>query len=344
MPATQPPREISIWWFAFGYFAAYAPYSALTKSLSKGLFGDAPLSGPALLPVSVVTSMFGMGIFLYASGWWKSAGRRRVLGREVPVPGLWTFLSGLCTAAIVLTTTLAYTFDGVSIVFVMLLMRGGVLVIAPLVDLVTGRTVRWFSWVGLVISFAALGLSVGGDTSYVVTFACALDIAAYLAAYFVRLRFMSRLAKGSGDDRRFFVEEQMVATPAAVAMLVLVALVGGRFADPIRWGFTEIWSHPGLWTVVLVGVLSQMTGIFGGLILLDKRENTYCVPVNRASSVLAGVVASYGLALVLDQPLPEPVELAGAGLIILAITVLSVPPLLEKRRKAAQQAAAIQPG
>jgi len=35
----------------------------------------------------------------------------------------------VCTAGIIGTTTLAYTFEGVSIVFVMLLMRGGVLLI-----------------------------------------------------------------------------------------------------------------------------------------------------------------------------------------------------------------------
>ena len=31
-PRTAP----SIWWWAFGYFACYVPYAALTKILSKG--------------------------------------------------------------------------------------------------------------------------------------------------------------------------------------------------------------------------------------------------------------------------------------------------------------------
>jgi hypothetical protein len=54
--------------------------------------------------------------------------------------------------------------------------------------------------------------------------------------------------------------------------------------------------------------------------------------VNRASSVLAGLVASYALWAFLDQRPPSPHELAGAGLILLAIAVLSVPPLLERKR------------
>ena len=41
----------------------------------------------------------------------------------------------------------------------------------------------------------------------------------------------------------------------------------------------------------LIGVFSYGTGLFGSLIFLDKRENTFTVPANRASSILAGVIA-----------------------------------------------------
>lgn len=340
--------NISIWWFALGYFAAYAPYSALTKALSKGSLADIPaLSGATILPVTVLTSTVGMILFLWLSGWWKQARTRTILGREVPTPGLWTFLSGICTATIVMTTTLAYTFQGVSIVFVMLLMRGGVLVLAPMVDRVSGRPVRWFSWVGLGFSFAALVVSIGGDDRYVITVACGVDVGLYLLAYFVRLRFMSKLAKSSegNANARFFVEEQLVATPAAILLISLYGLFGsGSAADEIRFGFTEIWSHPALPVLVLIGLLSQGTGIFGGLILLDKRENTFCVPVNRASSVLAGVVASFALTLLLGQRAPGGPELAGATLLMLAIVVLSVAPMVERHRAKKAAAAVVAPG
>ncbi len=55
--------------------------------------------------------------------WWRHA---VPVGRRWPRPNRWTFLSGLATATILLSTTLAYTFDGVSLLFVMLVMRGGV--------------------------------------------------------------------------------------------------------------------------------------------------------------------------------------------------------------------------
>ena len=333
---SDAPR-ISIWWMAFGYFACYAPYSALTKALSRGVLPgmSEAIDGPALLPSTAMASMVGMFLFLTAMRWWKHAGHRTILGRQVPLPSIWTFGSGLFTGAIVVTTTMAYTFDGVSIVFVMLLMRGGVLVIAPIVDAVSKRKVRWFSWTGLGLSLAALVVAFAEEGGYDITLACAIDVAIYLVSYFVRLRLMSRLAKQAGAKAsvRFFVEEQMTATPAVVVALALFAWLGaGTVAEQLRAGFFEIWSSPVLWVVLLVGVLSQGTGVFGGLILLDNRENTYCVPVNRSSSILAGVVASFALALLLGLRAPSGFELAGAGLIVLAIVMLTVPPLLEKRR------------
>lgn len=320
----------SIWWFALGYFVCYAPYSALTKALSRGALPgmSEPLDGFVLLPITTMASLVSMFAFLALSGWWRHAGRRRIGGVSIPWPTRWTFLSGLATGAIIATTTLAYTFEGVSIVFVMLLMRGGVLVLAPIVDVMSRRRVRWFSWAGLALSLAALLVAFAEDGGYDITILCAIDVAIYLFGYFVRLRFMSRLAKSEKTEAstRYFVEEQMVATPAIVLALALYAVLGaGTIGSALREGFVSIWTAPGLGAAVLTGVLSQGTGVFGGLILLDGRENTYCVPVNRVSSILAGVVASFALALTLGADLPSGYELVGAGLVAVAIAVLAIP-------------------
>lgn len=321
-------RELSIWAYALGYFACYAPYSALTKVVSKST------GGFSLLPITTLASLAGMVVFLTAAGWWRHAGQRTVLGRRVPVPGLWTGLSGIATAAIIATTTLAYTFEGVSIVFMMLLMRGGVLVLAPIVDALTGRRVRVTSWIALGLSMAALVLATSSGSSGALTIIAGVDVALYLAGYFVRLRFMSRLAKT--DDRsasvRYFVEEQMVATPAVVAFLVAVALVGeGPIMLAVREGFTSMWTSDALVPAIVIGLFSQGTGIFGALVLLDGRENAFCVPVNRASSVLAGVVASAILAAIgLGAGVPH-AELAGAVLVLGAIVALAAPSLRTRK-------------
>lgn len=330
-------KTVSIWWFAFGYFAAYVPYSALTKYLSK----TKGIAGLELLPSTAIASFVAMLVFLSAMGWWKYARRRTILGISIPWPGKWTFLSGVCSAAIIPTTTLAYTFSGISIVFMMLLLRGGVLAIAPIVDAISGRRVRWFSWVALALTSGSLFVSFFfGQGSYKMTVAAAINLAVYLLAYFVRLRFMSRLAKSDDAEAttRYFVEEHMSATPVLIAVLGAFALFGqGPSAEAVSRGFTEFFGYGAavVALALLIGVLSEGTGIFGGLVLLGKQENTYCVPVNRASSLLAGVTASFGLAIFGNGQWPGAPELIGAGMIIFAIVVLSAGPALDKRRKAA---------
>jgi hypothetical protein len=324
----------TIWWFAAGYFACYVPYSALTKALSSGTYPGVShaVPGAALLPVTTLVSLLAMAVFLWGSGWWRYATQRRVLGYCVPVPTRWTALSGLCSAAILTTTTLAYTFEGVSIVFVMLLMRGGVLVLAPVVDAMTGRRTRWFSWVGLGLSMAALVVAFAEDGGHGITLACAADVALYLGAYFVRLRFMSRLAKSSDPvvTRRYFVEEHLVTAPAALAVLVVLAVWGqGELMLTIREGFFGLpWGA--LAPAIAVGLLSEGTGIFGTLVFLDASENTFSVPVNRCASILAGVVASSVLAALFHAPWPSAHELAGGGLVVLAILVLTLGSLVRR--------------
>lgn len=326
----------SIWFFAFGYFASYVPYSALTKAVSSGQIGGTPVSGVELLPVSALASLVGMFMFISAMRWWRYASTVRLGSLQLPRPTRYTFLSGVCTAGVIATTTLAYTFDGVSIVFMMLLMRGGVLILAPIVDALAGRKVQWFSTVGLVLSINALLVAFLEEkhAGFGLTWLALVDVLLYLGAYFVRLRFMTRLAKSDdvAQRTRYFVEEQMVATPVLVCLLAIGALIGqGRFLGDLRAGFTTFFDRPVVLEGILIGLFSQGTGIFGGLVLLDKRENSYSVPVNRCASVLAGIVASYVIMLWLGGAGPSGHELMGAFLIVQAILFLTLPLLLAKR-------------
>lgn len=337
MDARLRRQDLGIWFFAFGYFATYVPYSALDKALAEGLLPGmrGGVSGFELLPCTVLATLVGMLVFLWITGWWRLTGTKAVLGLTLHLPTPWTFLSGLCTAAIIMTTTLAYTFPGVSIVFMMLLMRGGVLVIAPLVDAATGRSVRWYSWTALALALGALLVAFAERLSFRLGLAAGLNVGFYLLAYFVRLRFMSRLAKSDRPDemKRYFAEEQMVATPALVLMLGLLALWdAGPVTGAVRAGFTSFFERGVTLPAIAVGLCSLGTGIFGGLILLDRRENTFCVPVNRASSILAGIAASLLLHGLVGLRLPSAHQWAGAGLIVAAILVLSLPTLKEAWR------------
>lgn len=327
----------AIWIFAAIYFACYVPYTGLTKAISDGSYpGSAPgVPGATLLPLANLAALAVLVVAFTVAGWWRHASRRVVLGVELPFPGRWTALSGVCTAIILTTTTLAYTFQGVSIVFVMLLMRGGVLVLAPVVDAVAARPTRWFSWFGLAIALLAVIAGFSERAGYALSPACVANLALYLGAYFVRLWVMSRVAKTADPEatRRYFVEEQLLGAPLIVVGLAALALLGtGELSDQVRDGFWSLPSSNLALETILIGALSQGVILFGSLVFLDHRENTYSVPVNRSTSTLAGVVASLGLAATLGTALPTPRELEGAGLVLLALALLAFGPHLAPAR------------
>jgi len=331
----------SIWWWAFGYFASYVPYAAMAKAVTSGMVdtGATTPSGIELLAPSLMATVVTAFAFLIFTGWWRYAGRKRIFGVDVPCPSGITLASGLCASGIIATTTLAYTFKGTSIVLVQLLLRGGVLIIAPIIDTISRRKVRWYSWLGFWLSLAGLLVPFIVEWDFLISPWCALDVGLYVFCYFVRLQLMTRRAKSEDPNAnmRYFVEEQLVSSPALLIGLVIAALAGNA---ALHAGFTTFFSRP-IWLIgLLIGITSQGTGIFGGLILLDKRENTFCVPVNRASSILAGLIATLALVVLLGGRMPAWPELVGAALMVCAIGALTVPPALEKRRLRLARAAA----
>src|SRR5580698_5774291 len=140
------------------YFLAYIPYAVITRwfaTIPYPPLGRA-LTGLEILPAATLLSGVFTFLFAWLSGWWRRAHRLDFNGLSLPVPTRWTALSGIGTAMLLFTVPLSFTFKGVSIPFMQLLMRGDVLIIAPLVDLISGRRVRWFSWLALVL--VAIGL------------------------------------------------------------------------------------------------------------------------------------------------------------------------------------------
>src|SRR5205085_2448036 len=232
---------LGIWGLGLGYYLFYTPYSGLTKALSQGLLpGVGPVPGPVLLPATVLATVLGIFSFITVMKWWRYAGRREFFGVSVPWPRRLTFLSGICMATIIGTTTLAFTFGGISIVLVLALLRGGVLIIAPLVDAVFRRRVRWFSWAAMLISLLAVLIVLSDAANYKLRLVALVDVAAYLTAYFFKLQFMTQLAKTNEPHAtlRYFVEEQMVASPLLLVALGVLAALGGGEMLGFRLGFT----------------------------------------------------------------------------------------------------------
>ncbi len=320
--------NLEIWALGLGFYIFYTPYSGLTKALSAGLLPgtNGPVKGTVLLPLSAIATVIGMLGFITVMGWWKYAGRREFFGVQIPFPRRLTFLSGVCMATIMGTTTLAFTFGGLSIVLVLVLLRGGTLVIAPIVDHIVGRRVRWFSWSAMLVSMAAVLVVLGDATNYTLTIAAAIDIAAYLIAYFFKLQFMSRLAKSEQRTAtlRYFVEEQMVASPLLVLVLVVLAFAGmGDVMLGFRTGLTSFVMTTGAVFALFVGLFYAALCICTTLIFLDRRENTFCMPMHCGSSMLSGFTASAFLAYYYNQSSPSMAQTVSAGFIAIALGFLS---------------------
>lgn len=331
----------------FGYFASYVPFTMMTKMITKGMFPGMEgvgFTGFEIQPATALGSFIGMYAFITLAGWWKYSTHSKIFGLSIPRPQWFTFISGLCTSCVIVTTVLSYTFSGISIVFAMLLMRGGVLVIAPVVDLIVKRRKRniyWPSWVASGLSFGALIVAFSEKAGTAITLIAAIDISIYLFSYFFRLYFMSNRAKSDSSEerKRYFVEEQAVANPAMMIILLIIALfgIGGdpKSITTQMWsGFVSFPFNIYFPVAFIIGIFSYGAGLFGTLIFLDKRENTFTVPANRSSSIMAGVVASYLLYTFFDQRAPNSHELIGAAMIIGAIIFLSYRSIMDKRKKA----------
>jgi len=319
-PVTARPgarqRWHNPWLAAAGYFLCYVPYAAITKWLTSGT----GLGGFALLPISTMASVVAAAAFLIGTGWWREARWRTTPWRQARL----TIASGLCSSAIIATTTLAYTFTDTSILLMMLLLRGGVLVLAPIVDVASKRRIALGSWLALAASLSGVAIAALDGAATRIGIAAAIDVAVYLAAYFVRLRAMSHLAKTDDDavTRRYFVQEQMVSTPVLLLALATWAAVGhGAVSDTLVHGFTVGGSTA--IEIAIVGVMSQGTGIFGALVLLAPRENSFSVPLNRAASLLAGISAEAVLLVAGITAGIRGSELVGAALILIAVVILA---------------------
>ncbi|GAA3369326.1 hypothetical protein GCM10020367_11600 [Streptomyces sannanensis] len=322
-------------WLALGYFLSYIPYTMLVKALSSGVLPgtDAPDSGLVLLPAAAIGQLLVMPVFLGLSGWWRRyAGRREVLGRYMRFPAQHMWAAGFFTALIIATTTLNFTFAGVSILFMLLLMRGGVLILSPVVDATRRRRVRASSWVAVGFSLVAVAVTLADVTTYHLTIGAALSVAVYLAGYLGRFEIMSRVAKTGNreTDRRYFVEEHAAAPVCQVLLLAVAALAGH---PQLRAGFTTFLGTPEAAAAAAIGVAYEVLFVFGTLIYLDRREYSWCVPANRCASLLSGLAASFALAWLAGLAAPGAAQLTALSFVVCAVAALSFPTLSRAGRR-----------
>jgi protein-tyrosine-phosphatase len=90
-----------------------------------------------------------------------------------------------------------------------------------------------------------------------------------------------------------------------------------------RAGLTSFLTSPAAVYAALVGSSYAALCVCTTLIFLDRRENTFCVPMHCGSSMLAGFTATIVLAYLYNQGSPTMTQSVSAGLIFVALGFLS---------------------
>ena len=289
-----------------------------------------PLTGLETLPASLIVNLVLTYLFIWLSGWHRDAHGVNIGGTRVPVPTRYTVLSGIGTALVLFTVPLSFTFTDVSIPFIQLLMRGDILVIAPLVDFMFGRRVRWYSWTALVIVAVALTFVVHQRGGFHLPPLAIATVVLYTVGYFLRLAVMTRISKSGDAGERARLFRRGKAHRAAACRWSRSRAVGfmglGTQADELAWGFTRAWSDPVFLLLAGGGFTLTIISVFAAIILLNPRENSYCVPLERSSSLLADSPRPIVLHAFWNQPAPTGSELIGAVLLLGAIVLLTLAP------------------
>lgn len=282
-------------WPALAYGMAYVPFAALSSRPERDMLLTSFSCWVAML--LIVTGM-------------------RFWHRVHITPQ--SLLCGAATGVIILTTIVGYGLPGTSMLLMAVLMRAGVLTMAPILDIIRGNQIRPQSRLALALTFSAVLAAVWGRATAEITPVALLTVGLYLGGYAVRLHVMGSVKAEPQKALSLLASEQVLSVSLALAGMALWGAIG---PSP---GMSRSGPHPYL-VPILVGVLSQLTGVFGGLVLAGRREHTYCAPLNRCASTLGVLIAS----LLMGKTVTR-MEIAGVCLIVLAVLVLSAPARFRK--------------
>ena len=330
-------RRIPLHWSVLFFFLSYTPYAVTVKvliHLDEPSLGR-PMTGLEFLPFTlVVSSIFLLG-FVWFTGWWRIVPHRFVGGLPIFKIRPWMWFGSIGATMLLICVPLTYTFKDVSIPLIHLLMRGDVLIIAPIIDMLFGRRVGWYSWVAIGIVGFGLVLNFMERSIGSLPIGVFIIMIIYTIGFLMRLAAMTKIAKNDDVNsmKLFFVEERLVSIPMTLGLLGLYAWLSNSIeAQQLAWGFTSVWTSSLLPQLMILAVCLVLITFLTVMILADKHENSYCVPLERSAAVLAGLAASWILYQFFGQRPISNEEIYGALLLIGAIVILAIGPMIDKVR------------
>lgn len=332
------------------YFFAYVGTGIAPKVFTKGLFGAERISDMANMYYSNIGGVAACLFLLFLLGWHKEP--RNFPTAQVGhfrIHWLWYLaLSGLCTAIIIPTTTLMYSF-GVSVMLAMVVMRGCVIVASRLVDalhirvgILKKKVTAEENW---AVAFAILAVLTGvlrppkpGEDPFSLfqSAPAMVTLGLYVGAYFVRLYIMNWYKRTPQACNPAYTWCEQVFS-AGILVLVMAMVLFSSSHDPRVLQIQNAAERSNV-PAVLGGIFFGLATIPSILLFMYKgRSATFTGLVNRLTSLLGGTTSTLILAAMfslgwIDVKMlwPDWIDGAAFALIMIAIECLRRG---EKRRR-----------
>ena len=331
---------------AAGYFGTYVITGSLVKFFlsSKGM----GMTGIEFLVYStLISSLFCVTLVIYWKWYkFKSNNYTTFLGIHMPKEFLYIIPSGVLTAIIIPTTTLLYTFDGVSVMVAMIIMRGSVIVVSRIIDTIQikqgllHKKVYWQENAGVVFALSAIALKLvfveKGDFDFINNFAFMSIFLAYIFAYAFRIYIMNyykntRPKDSIYDYKGFFGIEQISASATLIISMIIILLVTatpGSVIDQFQQAASQ--PHEKWFSAIFAGIPYGIGAFFSVfLFMFQGRTATFAGLTNRLTSLIAGTVATLVVWQWLDMRAPNMLDWGALAFILIAVYFLG---LGEKRR------------
>lgn len=286
-----------------GYFLAYVVFGTGLKLLTNG-----GMDGMEVLFHTTIGSAGICILIVIACGWTKGfqSTQPKILWGLLPGEYKWLIPSGICTAVVIPTTTLMYTF-GYSVMVAMVIMRSSLIITSLGVDVTLikqGHSKKKIYWQELTaVALAAVSIAIiffmAGPDDFKI-FECVpamVTMSAYIVFYTWRIYIMGRF-KLKIPHKVYFGMEQKVSVIAILAASAIVIIAVRYFGWDLKQaiGYTRGWEN----TVSEIGVVGWWVGCYFGiaaffsvfLYLYKGGNSVFNTTVNRITSLVAGLVST----------------------------------------------------
>lgn len=334
--------------FAAWYFAAYVATGVCPKIFTDGLLGADKISQIQNLYYSTVGGVGICLLLLMILGWhrrFKSAASVQVGPFTFPREYLYLAPSGVCTAIIIPTTTMMYTF-GVSVMIAMVVMRGCIIVVGRVVDAIQikqgilKKQVPWEENVAVVFAISAVATALlktpkPGEDPFTLlhSIPAMVTLGLYVGAYFLRIYIMNwykNTTAQKADNKAFFGAEQAFAS---ITLLLATGVLLFSGSTDVRVEEVKQAASTSYVLAVLGGVAFGLAAIPSVFLLMFKgRTGTFSTLTNRLTSLIAGTTSTLLLILLGGKP-PATLDWVAFGLVLVAVGFLAK---AERRRSAGQ--------